>query len=257
VDVPSMYRKCMSHADSQEWVVTEKVHGANLSINMTKKLTKSPITYALFRRNGPLQALETFYGCREVVAKLEAKLSQIFESLCSKIISGTALPSVTIFGELFGGHYPHPLVPGFRDAKFVQKGLWYCPEVQFCALDIAVDGNYLPFRDSLMIFRQSKLLHSAPLRFKTTSPAPKSASTAFSSYPFDQCIQWNVESFETTIPELLGLPKLPDNIAEGVVVRTLDLPRLLIKKNQQSLPKFLRRRPSPSAHQKPSNCLTS
>ena len=63
------------------------------------------------------------------------------------------------------------------------------------------------------IFKESGFLHSEPLRVGT----------------FEQCLDFEVESFSTTIPSKLGLPppinpedgSLIPNIAEGVVLRTL------------------------------------
>ena len=37
-----------------------------------------------------------------------------------------------------GGWYPHPDVPPVLNARKVQKGVWYCPDVRFIAFDVCV-----------------------------------------------------------------------------------------------------------------------
>ena len=141
---------------------------------------------------------------------------------------------VIIYGELFGGLYSHKdkkylPKPGI---KHVQKGVYYSPALHFYAFDIRT--NYfedddekdssnkpkkkqksvkLEFGKSLEIFKKSGFLYCEPLKIGT----------------FDECISFDVEKFESTIPSKLGLPPPTDpqndtpikNIAEGIVLRKL------------------------------------
>ncbi len=66
----------------------------------------------------------------------------------------TSHPTMTrlyVYGELFGGHYPHPDITSTStstsastststsSASAVQTGVWYAPDLRFCAFDIAYD----------------------------------------------------------------------------------------------------------------------
>jgi hypothetical protein len=38
---------------------------------------------------------------------------------------------LSVYGELFGGSYPHPFVPVEEAVSAVQTGVWYAPDVEF------------------------------------------------------------------------------------------------------------------------------
>lgn len=47
------------------------------------------------------------------------------------------LTIVKVYGELFGGCYPHKdVTPSKNKVKRIQKGVWYSPYVRFYAFDI-------------------------------------------------------------------------------------------------------------------------
>src|SRR5262249_15141114 len=116
---------------------------------------------------------------------------------------GTA---VRLYGELYGGAYPHPGVPRVPGITAVQTGVWYSPDPRFALFDVLVtdggEGVCLPYAqvrevaaatglDVVPLLRRGRLsdLDAVPTRFVTT------------------------------VPTALGLPSLPDNFAEGVVIR--------------------------------------
>ena len=52
-----------------------------------------------------------------------------------------------IFGELFGGGYPHPDFP-FVPEELVQTGIYYCPGLEFYAFDIATVSSGSKYKGS-------------------------------------------------------------------------------------------------------------
>eukprot|EP01119_Soliformovum_irregulare_P015563 TRINITY_DN4389_c0_g1_i2.p1 TRINITY_DN4389_c0_g1~~TRINITY_DN4389_c0_g1_i2.p1 ORF type:complete len:273 (-),score=64.08 TRINITY_DN4389_c0_g1_i2:29-847(-) len=121
--------------------------------------------------------------------------------------------SVSVYGELFGGGYPHPDVQADESVQLVQTGVYYCPGLDFCAFDIttstgpASSRTYLPYTRCLELFTTVGLFHAAIL---------------FSG-SYEDCLKYPIR-FESTIPARLGLPKLAtSNVAEGVVIKS-DVP---------------------------------
>merc|ERR1711920_76899 len=147
----------------------------------------------------------------EAMRRYHEPVRQAFH-LCSAAMEGgenSPQPkSVIIYGEYFGGWYPHEDVkqdgPGVGAP--VQKGIVaYAPGHRFFAFDVCVDGAYLDYdaaRDLLL--RAGFPLVATPIVRGT----------------FDDCMRFDIESFHTTLPGLLGLPPCQDfSTAEGLVIR--------------------------------------
>ena len=77
---------------NDEYVVQEKVHGANLSF-----WTTDGVTFQAGKRTARLGETEKFYNFRSVLVKLQPKLENIWKAL-QKIRPD--LTQLTIFGEL-------------------------------------------------------------------------------------------------------------------------------------------------------------
>jgi Rnl2 family RNA ligase len=187
-----------------EWLVTEKVHGANFSV----VADSSGIRFA--KRSGELPELEDFYGFRS--AGLNATLSACAHRLLYALRRTDAVDSVCVFGELCGGHYPHPEIPAVPGAVPVQRGVWYSPGLDFVAFDVCVgelgaaEGRFLDFAEA----RRQALkagFHFVEVLAQGNLQACLDAPIRFSS----------------RVPAMLRLPLLPElgmpNLAEGVVVR--------------------------------------
>ena len=113
-----------------DWVVTEKIHGANFSV-----VADAEGGTHFAKRSGPLPADEDFYSFRS--AGLDATLAAAAHRLLEAVrLAAPATRSVCVFGELFGGHYPHPAVPPTPGLQPVQRGVWYCPDLRFVAFDV-------------------------------------------------------------------------------------------------------------------------
>lgn len=184
-----------------DWVVTEKVHGANFGI------TTDGVEVQFAKRKQLLQPDENFFDYLSQKPILEDKAKYIFANL-KKTLSN--LRKITIYGELFGGEYPHPDVPAVAGMQAVQTGVYYSPKVEYYAFDIAIQGNngsskqiYLDYNVMRSLFHQASLIYAEPLFIGK----------------LEQAFDYNIE-FESTIPKILGLPKLPfTNKAEGIVIK--------------------------------------
>jgi hypothetical protein len=71
-----------------------------------------------------------FFGYRRAIAPLIPAVRALFRRL------GDAAWAL-VYGELFGGHYPHPRVAALDGIVPVQTAIHYCPDVRFCAFDLA------------------------------------------------------------------------------------------------------------------------
>jgi hypothetical protein len=122
-----------------------------------------------------------------------------------RALGGTG--EIWLYGELFGGHYPHPAVTPVAGLVPVQTGIWYAPDLQFAVFDIvqAVDAAEPSFLDH---DRVQEIASGAGFR-----TAPVLARGRFADL---DCLPVR---FSTRVPELLGLPAISANDAEGYVLK--------------------------------------
>lgn len=186
-----------------DWVVTEKIHGANFGI----VTNGSEVRFA--KRKEFLQPDEDFFDYQSLKSQLVEQAKEIFKILQAE---RNDLLKVFVYGELFGGEYPHPDVPAVPHVQAVQTGIYYSPKIEYCAFDIALEmkGNlvardYLDYGKALNLFQQVGMMGAQPLFIGK----------------YEEALAYNPE-FDSTIPALLGLPKLPfKNHAEGIVIKPL------------------------------------
>lgn len=187
-----------SKMEKLKWVVTEKVHGANFSFIYDNGQLK------FAKRKEYLQWTDDFFGFQLVVSKLEDQILRLFEQLSNEII-GT---KYIVYGELFGGKYPHPEVQPIEDLYAIQTGVYYTPTIEFCAFDIAIETDdsaskyYLDYETALAYFKQFEIFHAQPLFIGKFADA-----TNFNT------------RINSSIPQAFGLPELKDNLIEGVVIK--------------------------------------
>ncbi|WP_186762741.1 RNA ligase family protein [Lentzea tibetensis] len=176
------------------WVATEKVHGAQLVVACDGR------DVSVGKRKAWLRGDEPFFGWQLLRRNLEqaAKIA----------LSHSGGASVRVFGELYGGRYPHPDVPPASGAAAVQTGIWYSPDVRFALFDVlshddADDpGVFQPYAHVAAI-ADAAGLDVVPLLGRGTR-------SALDALP---------QRFPSRVPHVLGLPELPDNLAEGIVLR--------------------------------------
>ncbi|MDY6900302.1 MAG: RNA ligase family protein [Cyanobacteriota bacterium] len=184
-----------------DWVVTEKIHGANFGIVTDGKTVK------FAKRKEFLDSEEDFFGYQLLQETLVLQAKEIFKILQLQNIN---LDKVFIYGELFGGEYPHPEVNSVSGVQSIQTGVYYSPNIEYCAFDIAAvengnDGerNYLDYSIALNLFEKVGMMAAQPLFIGK----------------YQQAAAYNIE-FESTIPAILNLPQLQKtNKAEGIIIK--------------------------------------
>eukprot|EP01124_Arcella_intermedia_P018786 TRINITY_DN25923_c0_g1_i1.p1 TRINITY_DN25923_c0_g1~~TRINITY_DN25923_c0_g1_i1.p1 ORF type:complete len:361 (+),score=99.29 TRINITY_DN25923_c0_g1_i1:65-1147(+) len=187
-----------------DWVVMEKIHGSNFSF-----VTNGNIIRCAKRKNYLLQN-EPFFSYERIYGKISGKIMKLFGVIAKKL---TTLRWVCVFGELFGGGYPAQGVTKVEEVQLVQTGIYYCPDVEYCAFDILVEemenGSpkkyFLDFSYVMSLFKEVGLFYAEPLFIGK----------------YEKCIQFDL-NFDSTIPSKLGLPPLSqNNQAEGIVIKPL------------------------------------
>jgi Rnl2 family RNA ligase len=177
-----------------DWVATEKIHGAQMVVGASADDVR------IGKRKAWLEADEPFFGWQ----MLRPSLHSLARS-AHRALGGTG--EIWLYGELFGGHYPHPAVTPVAGLVPVQTGIWYAPDLQFAVFDIvqAVDAAEPSFLDH---DRVQEIASVAGFR-----TAPVLARGRFADL---DCLPVR---FSTRVPELLGLPAISANDAEGYVLK--------------------------------------
>lgn len=203
----------MRRLQQLRWVVTEKIHGANFCFVIDERGVRCA------KRKAMLERGKSFFGHERVLRRLEPALTALWESARRGCAGGATVSArgevsrLMVYGELFGGGYPHEAVAPVVGVQPVQTGVWYSPEVEFCAFDVAVlergdqPQRYLGFEAAQGLLRGAGVFCVEPLLVGSWQEAQ--------AFPV---------GFDSTVPALLGLPPLPrgSNQAEGVVMRPVE-----------------------------------
>jgi Rnl2 family RNA ligase len=223
--------------DKQEFVVQEKVHGSNIcfvtdghSVNFGK-------------RSGFVEAGEKFYNYEDLLERYTPKVISLFSIINNNIPN---LKTVTVFGEMFGGRYPHPDVKHDNKTALIQKGVFYCPMHEFYAFDLYVTtddiGCYLNVDEANRFYEQGGFFYAKTL-FRGT---------------LNECLKYPNDAL-SVISEWFGLPPIEGNICEGVVIRPVKPTylnngcRVLLKnKNERFAEKKAVKKRTPKLFVKPS-----
>jgi Rnl2 family RNA ligase len=144
------------------------------------------------------------------------------------------MKSFQLYGELFGGNYNGKTEHG---SKSVQKGVNYCPRNDFMAYDLRitvhmdkntekkeVDGNEVVSDNFFLSFSEiDEIIKNLALKIKLVPFIAKGT--------FNEMIELN-PVFETRISIEYGLEPIPNNFAEGYVIKAEDeqkYPRIIFK----------------------------
>ncbi|MEV8531454.1 RNA ligase family protein [Streptomyces sp. NPDC051211] len=179
----------------------EKVHGANFAIVCDASGAHPAKRRELLGDAG----LDEFFGVGRIWPGLAVAASRCAQALRQRYGAAPAAP-VTVYGELAGGRYPHPDVPPSQGVAPVQTGVWYAPELLWLPFDatVATPGGLCWAADrDLRDAAESAGLHCVPLLGQGSLAR----------------VQELPELFPTQVPAMLGLPALPGNLAEGLVVK--------------------------------------
>lgn len=180
-----------------EYVVQEKVHGTNTCFLCDGKDVK------FAKRTSVLAEDEQFYNYPELVERYKDKVIKLFECVKSKC---SETMQISIFGEMFGGLYPHDGVKAKRNVSQIQKGVCYTPEHEFYGFDIYLfaeeNSRFLSVDEVNELFENEGFFYAKTL-FRGT---------------LAECLKYP-NAFQSKIAEWLGLPAIENNICEGVVIR--------------------------------------
>jgi Rnl2 family RNA ligase len=179
------------------WVALEKVHGAQLVMGVQG----GQVHFG--KRKAWLGEEDAFFGWQLLRARLGTAALHIARAV------GAGGDAVYLYGELFGGHYPHPDVPPVPGMVPVQTGIWYAPDLHWAPFDILVarsdedEGVLLAHRDVETAVREAGLLTPPVVRRGTRSDLEGVPTRG-----------------PTRVPALLGLPPIAGNVAEGLVIKS-------------------------------------
>jgi Rnl2 family RNA ligase len=181
-----------------QWILTEKIHGANFSAICDG----NTITWA--RRSGIIDKDEKFYNCDRVTREYTSSIFQIFKEVKKYFI--IPIEHIQVYGELFGGIYPHKDIHEIDDIVHpIQKSIFYHPDIKFMAFDIRINNDrFLNYELMFEIVNRTRIIPISIIKQGT----------------FDELIKVS-PVFESKIGPYFGLPKIVDNFAEGYVLRTL------------------------------------
>ncbi|WP_160714973.1 RNA ligase family protein [Chitinophaga solisilvae] len=191
--------KAMKELNKLKWIVTEKIHGANFSFVYEQR----KLLFA--KRKAYLSWTDDFFGFQTVVNEMEDNILRLFEQLSSDMPAQRYI----IYGELFGGKYPHPEVTPVPYVQAIQTGVYYAPSIRFCAFDIAVEDTaggkqYLDYESALAYFERFGIF----------------CAKALFSGKWNEALQVDIR-INSLIPAQLRLPELDTNLIEGVVIKPL------------------------------------
>ncbi|GHT52493.1 hypothetical protein AGMMS49982_12870 [Bacteroidia bacterium] len=190
----------MEVSASQQYAVQEKVHGSNTCF------VTDGATVRFAKRTDFVEAGDKFYDYEEMLARYTDKVISLFQRVKAKYPETDTLQ---VFGEMFGGTYPHPDVKNDMKQKAIQKGVFYCPRHEFYGFDLYIQredsGKYLTVDEICEFFEAEQFIYAKSL-FQGT---------------LDECLQYQ-NAFQSHVAEWMGLPPIEDNICEGVVIRPIE-----------------------------------
>lgn len=190
-----------------DWVATEKIHGAQLVLGCDGRSVQ------VGKRKAWLADDEPFFGWQLLRGALVRAALDAFAFLRASAVTDYAPATVYVYGELFGGAYPHPETEALPGLSPVQTGIWYAPGLAFAAFDVLVcrgaapEHSDPPEPEFLSRTELEAVAEHAGLR--TVPVLGRGTRRQLEALPV---------RYPTTVPEQLGLPALPDNVAEGYVL---------------------------------------
>jgi len=180
------YLKLMGFSHpSIKWCVTEKVHGSNLAMYMNQN------EFKVAKRNSFIKDGENFFQYLSLKESNGYKIRNLWDQL---VYEDYDVNELIVYGELFGGSYPHPDVEKLQNVRRIQKGVYYSPNLNFYCFDILLNGEFLPMDVVCRLCEKVNIFYAKILFIGT----------------FDECFEYP-NQFQTNIPKWLGLPLLDPN----------------------------------------------
>ena len=191
IPYPKIHVKLPTQAQSKgQWIATEKVHGANLVI------ATDGTEVRFGKRKDWLEDDAPFFGWQLIRETLRQAILHIHTHYPNQIIR--------LFGELYGGCYPHPDVIAVPGLNAVQTGVWYAPDLHFTPFDLMThnDTRFASF-DQL----HHHCIHSG------LTPPPVIGQGSL------QDVRSLPVYFPSRVHQFHNLPSIQDNLAEGFVIK--------------------------------------
>jgi len=128
-----------------------------------------------------------------------------------------------LYGELFGGIYPHPEVEDFG-ILHIQKGVYYIPNIDWRCFDILVimpdkSKKWFAFNDLQKLCADFEIPFFEQLFVGS----------------LEECVNFDIK-INSTIPAKYKLPPLKKNQIEGVIIRPFDNTQLTFPGKEFSRP---------------------
>jgi RNA ligase len=176
------------------WVALEKLHGAHLVVASEGGAVR------VGKRKAWLADGDGFFGWRLLAAELSARVQEVARA--------TGAAQTYVYGELIGGRYPHPDVVPVPGLTAVQTGIWYTPALAWVAFDVLVAGG--DDHDGELLGHSEVEALAGPAGVLIPPRLGRGARSELESI---------APGFATRVPAGFRLPALPDNRAEGVVLK--------------------------------------
>lgn len=194
--------KIYAHGYGDErYYVTEKIHGSNTQLSYDGN------EFKYGTRSHYLVENEKCYNVQPLLDKIKSVLEAEYKRLKEDV---PTLRNVIIYGEVYGGCYPHPDVKVNNHASKVQKGVYYSPNNEWSAFDFCyVDDNgkhFYPGSQFINLCQTNNIRYVPVLAIVDT---------------LKEALEFN-NAGESTVGPLLGYPELENNTMEGVVIKPLD-----------------------------------
>ena len=180
-------RKC--DAESEEWVILEKIHGANSSFILYHE--DGVDIWKFGRRNGivPVKEMKSFFNIQEAYQPYVENLIELCKSACYEQGFDYRAHTTVIYSELYG--------------KKVQKNTKYNDTESIAVFDIRI-GNYFLSYEQRQELCDRHQLPTVPLIMSGT---------------LDKLVeQFEVEKMFSHVPKLLHNSEIKEAPAEGVVL---------------------------------------
>jgi len=179
-----------------KYCVTEKVHGSNLAMYMNQD------EFKVAKRNSFIQDGENFFQYLRMKESNGYKVRNLWNQLVNE---GYEIDELIVYGELFGGSYPHSDIERISNVQKIQKGVWYSPDINFYVFDILVNDKFLPMDEVCRLCEEVDMFYARIIFVGT----------------FDECMIHS-NQFQTKIPEWLSLPLFDPNEKHEVTRMIID-----------------------------------
>ncbi|KAL9653790.1 hypothetical protein ABK040_012851 [Willaertia magna] len=204
------------------WVVTEKVHGSNFSFIVSKNNGDTE-ELKVCKRGSILTLGDLSYypkAVEIVKPKYEEKCLKLFKIIENYFEDKYIIKSIQIYGELFGGHYPHPEVENVLGRVPIQRHVYYSIDYDFYVFDIRVTGmTASEFKQEVKFF----IGYDEMIKFLMESGFEIFAKELFRG-TLEECLNNFNSVFNSIIPkEFYNLPEMEENknICEGIVIKPI------------------------------------